>query len=105
MPTRRPWLLPSEWTTAPCPRPTGAVRRPARRAVVDHENVGLRDLLAQRVQHGGEVVLLVPSRDEDEGVAHTRSSSSRAPRICRAATVSAASSQTSAPGVGATRAT
>src|SRR5262249_5261479 len=81
------------------------VSRPVRRAVVHHEKVGLRDLLVQRVQHGGEVVLLVPGRDEDEGVAHTRSSSSRAPRICRAATVSAASSQTSAPGVGATRAT
>ena len=52
----------------------GAVRardlgRAVGRPVVDDEHVGVRDLRAQRVEHGGQVVLLVPRRDEDDGVA------------------------------------
>ncbi len=39
-----------------------------RRAVVDDEDVGRRQAGVQLVQNGRDVVLLVPRRDEDEGV-------------------------------------
>jgi hypothetical protein len=38
------------------------------RAVVDHEHVGARNLAAELVEHGREVLLLVPGGDEDERV-------------------------------------
>ena len=38
------------------------------RAVVDDEHVRSRELLVQLVEHGGEVVLLVPGGDEDQRV-------------------------------------
>ena len=42
--------------------------RPVRRAVVDDEDVGLRQPGAQLVEHGREIRLLVPGGDEDERV-------------------------------------
>ena len=42
--------------------------RRVRRAVVDDEDVGRRQARAELVQDGRDVVLLVPGRDEDEGV-------------------------------------
>src|SRR3954468_8999002 len=80
------------------------LRRAVCRAVVDDEHVRVGDLRAQPVEHRGQIVLLVPRRDEDDGVGHTRSSSDCAARSCRLTAVSAPSSQTSTPGVGATRA-
>ena len=80
----------------------GDLRRAIGRPVVDHEHVGPWDLRAQRVEHGREIVLLVPGGNEDDGIPHGRFSSVWAARSWRAVTVSAPSSQASAPGVGAT---
>ena len=46
----------------------GDARSPVRRAVVHDEHVGARELLVQLLEDGGQVLLLVPGRDEDEGV-------------------------------------
>ena len=46
------------------------VGRAIRRSVVDDEHVCVGKLRAQRVEHGGQIVLLVPGRDEDERVVH-----------------------------------
>ena len=40
------------------------------RAVVDHEHVRIGKLPVQLVEDGRQVLLLVPGRDEDDGVAH-----------------------------------
>ena len=68
------------------PRPQAAVLaerehlRPARarnfgcsvgRAVVDDEHVRLRKLLPKLLEHRRQVLLLVPRRDEDDGVGHS----------------------------------
>src|SRR5262245_43837064 len=42
------------------------------RAVVDDEQIRLRELLGELRQDGAEVVLLVPGGDEDERVGHGR---------------------------------
>src|SRR5438132_2221785 len=83
---------------------SGDLDRPVGRAVVDDEHVDTAELAAQVVEDRGQVVLLVPRGDEDERVAQCVSSSSAA-RSCALRTDSAASSQASACGVGATRAT
>ncbi len=44
--------------------------RAIRRPVVDDEHVGVGKLRVQRVEHGGQIVLLVPRGDEDDGVVH-----------------------------------
>jgi hypothetical protein len=38
------------------------------RAVVDDQEVGLRELLPQLLQDRGQVLLFVPGREKDEGV-------------------------------------
>jgi hypothetical protein len=60
-------------------------------AVVDDEHVGLGQLARQALQHRGEVLLLVPGGDEDDGVAHPRSSCSTI-RSCARRMLNAASS-------------
>ena len=54
--------------------------RPVGGAVVDDEHVGLGHLVAELVEHGRKVLLLVPGGDEDEGVArcHAAEGSRRA---------------------------
>ena len=47
----------------------GDARSPVRRAVVDDEHVGARELVLQLLEHRGQVLLLVPGRHENEGVA------------------------------------
>jgi hypothetical protein len=47
------------------------VRGPVGRAVVDDEDVGVRQPLPELVEHCREIALLVPGGDEDERVAHT----------------------------------
>jgi hypothetical protein len=42
--------------------------RSVRRAVVDDEDVRVRQAGAKLLEDGGEVLLLVPGRDEDEGL-------------------------------------
>src|SRR5438445_13460790 len=81
-----------------CTARSGDVSGAIGRSVVDHENVRVRQLSVQRFEHRWEIVLLVPRRDEDQGVAQ------RWFLTCRRATVAAASSYTTAPGVGSTRA-
>src|SRR5213076_528511 len=68
---------------------------PVRRAVVDDHHVGVGQLGLQLVEHGRQVLLLVPGRDEDDGVAH-RSSSVRAARRWRRIAGAAPSSQRNA---------
>jgi hypothetical protein len=48
--------------------------RPVGGAVVDDEDVDLGKLAVELVEDRGEVLLLVPGREEDEGVRHARSS-------------------------------
>jgi hypothetical protein len=55
-------------------------------AVVDHEHVCVRQLASERLENGGQVVLLVPRGDEDQRVAQ------RCSLTCRRATVAAPSS-------------
>ena len=66
IPTRRPWFVPSESTSAPCSRATSAVL--IGRAVVDDEDVRVGQPLVQTLQDRGQVLLLVPGGDEDERV-------------------------------------
>src|SRR5205807_7238915 len=79
------------------------------RAVVDDEDIDVGELVPQLVEHGRQVLLLVPRWDEDERVAHfgkpARSNSARAARSWRDRTVRAPSSQATADGVGTTGAT
>ena len=49
---------------------TGDGGGPVGRAVVDDEDVRLRKTRVQLVENRRQVLLLVPRRDEDEGVAH-----------------------------------
>ena len=49
------------------------VGRAVGRAVVDDDHVHVRQLAPQVVEHRRQVLLLVPGRDEDDGVAHVAS--------------------------------
>src|SRR5436190_9731475 len=68
---------------------------PVRRAVVDDHHVGVGQLGLQLVEDRRQILLLVPGRDENDGVAH-RSSSVRAARRCRRIAAVAPSSQSNA---------
>ena len=84
------------------------VRSAVRRAVVDDEDVRVGEPGFQIVEHCREVLLLVPRRDEDDGVAHARTtsaSSAFAARSWRLQAVAAPSSHTSAPTLRRVRAT
>jgi hypothetical protein len=48
------------------------LRGVVRGAVVHDQHVHVRQLAPQLVEHGGEVLLLVPGRDEDERVVRGR---------------------------------
>ena len=63
----RPWFTSKRSTSAPCR--ACDLGRPVGRAVVDDEDVDVRQLGAQLVEHGREILLLVQGGDEDEGVA------------------------------------
>ena len=45
-------------------------RGPVGRSVVDDEDVGVWQLATELVEHGREIALLVPGRDEDQRVTH-----------------------------------
>src|SRR5262249_44461317 len=96
---RRPWFVPRESTSAPCARATSAVL-----SVDDGDDGRVGQPLVQPVEDRGEVLLLVPGRDEDDGVAHRdlRASSARAARSWAGRNGNAASSQAIERRLGAT---
>ena len=103
-PDRQPSVaVQGEHRRAVLPRDVG---RPVGRAVIHDQHVGVRQLCVQGREHIRQVLLLVPRRDEDDGVAHpSRANSARAARSCTGQAGSASSSQASAAGVLGTPAT
>ena len=101
-PKRRPRFSPNECTSAPCSRATSAVRSVEPSSTTSTSASGSSACSSSST--AGQVLLLVPGRDEDERVAH-RTAAAPSCTCARRDGDARPSSQAIAPGVGATRAT